>query len=524
MNILTGPVFTLQSPEGDFLQASFEDIMAGRYPGHMLSGATPFQQNMGQAVLGGCLLWLLCGDRCREAPPEEVQKRIEEEASFFELFGEKTRFMQAPFSDADKVAVREGASLVATTLSVGTPGPSTLSPFGAVPLKEGEAYCPACAARDLFTFQMMVPAGGKGSGGLWFANLGTYLMGEDARDTFLLNATPAEDLGGHPRTMAALSENEAPYPYPWVDPDYLHALENGSWSEWGTPFFNHRYVRTWMPRQVFLSAEELEEPTTCMACGFKTTTSVTRLEEGRKKKGKDKDKDKDKLFRSDYFGRMKAPGGVTVGSPYHPFRRPATGPDTRISLKEGIYDLLSVAGDLIDPTNDRIFVAPCVRAAPQAVRSVSILQVNFHSGGSFADALSAEIPLHGDTTGTARALRAMAATATSCREALGKAASRAMGSSGSSKLRESALRQLREELANFAMYLRRSPELGFEKGLLEWEEYLWSRTREIYRQHFGHRLAGILKDSYSNDRHKGELFAYGYQILLDAQHKLGDSQ
>ncbi|WP_316897548.1 type I-E CRISPR-associated protein Cse1/CasA [Pseudodesulfovibrio indicus] len=137
------PVVDLSPPRADFRAALMEFLVG------------VFQTAMPPDQVSDWREWL-------EKPPSPgtIQKRLAPHEPYFNLFGERPRFMQdLTLSEKEKPA-RNGAG----ALLIDSPGGNTLKQGLDFFVKRGrvENLCPACAGAALFTLQAFAPSGGKG--------------------------------------------------------------------------------------------------------------------------------------------------------------------------------------------------------------------------------------------------------------------------------------------------------------------------------------------------------------------------
>lgn len=196
------------------------------------------------------------------SPPaeEELRQAFAAHEKYFELLGERPRFMQdLTMSDRDQ-PIR--SPIVA--LLIEQPGDKTLKDNTDLFIHRGQmqSLCPACAAAALYTLQAFAPSGGKGHrtsmrGG---GPLSTLLKGRNLWESVWLNVLPS---GPRPDEMAAAPiEAELPEQvYPWASP--TRTSEKG---EVARPEDLHPLHTFWsMPRRLLLESAPATQP--CDLCG-----------------------------------------------------------------------------------------------------------------------------------------------------------------------------------------------------------------------------------------------------------------
>ncbi len=200
-------------------------------------------------------------NRVLKNPPEqdELRRAFESHREFFNLFGERPRFLQdLTMSDADKPVLNGVVSLL-----IEQPGGNTLRENKDVFIKRGQiqTLCPACAAAALFTLQAFAPSGGRGNrtsmrGG---GPLSTLVMGDTLWESVWLNVAPGRGSGFI--APAPAKDELASSVYAWASPTRtsdkneethlrdMHPLH----AFWG------------MPRRIVLREEAAKAP--CDVCG-----------------------------------------------------------------------------------------------------------------------------------------------------------------------------------------------------------------------------------------------------------------
>lgn len=203
-------------------------------------------------------------------PPseEELRQAFAPHEKYFELLGERPRFMQdLTMGDKDKPVRSPIASLL-----MEQPGDKTLKDNTDLFIHRGHirSLCPACAAAAIYTLQAFAPKGGKGHrtsmrGG---GPLSTLLLGRNLWESVWLNVLPT---GPRPDEMAALPP-EAEFPvriYPWAAP--TRTSEKGEVTQ---PEDLHPLHAFWsMPRRLLLESTPATRP--CDLCGSRHELALT---------------------------------------------------------------------------------------------------------------------------------------------------------------------------------------------------------------------------------------------------------
>jgi hypothetical protein len=284
MNILTGPVFTLSDGQ-TFRQASLKEILQGDHPGFRFSSGGTLQ-SLAQIWLACTLVGVLQNGEDLNPDEDEVVldevldtllARIVEDAPNYELLAPEgsPRFMQVEFLRASKNSTGE---LVTRNFLVAD---QTSSPFSNKLILEEHSYCPACAAKDLFLFQKIVPGAGKGAGGPWCA--GTLVFfdeGEDAQNTILANTLVRPSAVRVDPMREALHKAGRSRVPTWVRPEYMAALRHGSVVSLESPLLDLTAIDLWLTRQIWLSHRELEVEAPCISCGMPSKISISGYKDG----------------------------------------------------------------------------------------------------------------------------------------------------------------------------------------------------------------------------------------------------
>ncbi|WP_243545864.1 type I-E CRISPR-associated protein Cse1/CasA [Pseudodesulfovibrio tunisiensis] len=204
--------------------------------------------------------------RLAEPPsPEQLQQAFAPHEPYFNLLGERPRFLQdLTMKEKDKPA-RVGVA----SLFIEQPSGNTLTTNKDVFIKRGqvETLCPACAAAALYTLQAFAPAGGKGHrtsmrGG---GPLSTLIPGRTLWESVWLNVIPSDNV----KLPSASGPDELEKGvYAWMSP--THTSEKG---EEVTPEAMHPLHAYWgMPRRIVL--EECEATGPCDICGMEHPVAV----------------------------------------------------------------------------------------------------------------------------------------------------------------------------------------------------------------------------------------------------------
>ncbi|WP_320171110.1 type I-E CRISPR-associated protein Cse1/CasA [Maridesulfovibrio sp.] len=209
-------------------------------------------------------------------PPaqDDLQSAMLAYESYFNLFGERPRFMQdLTMSEADKPARNNVSALL-----IDAPGGNTLKLNTDFFNKRGqvESLCPACAAMSLFTLQAFAPSGGKGHrtslrGGGPLSTLVKAGEFDDLKaggtlwDKIWLNVLPLSNKHAHGLPPDAEIPGNV---FPWAAP-----TRTSEKSEQTTPEDVHPLHVYWsMPRRIVL--EEKAGRCSCSLCGAESDISV----------------------------------------------------------------------------------------------------------------------------------------------------------------------------------------------------------------------------------------------------------
>lgn len=194
-------------------------------------------------------------------PPEqeELREAFMVHAEYFNLFGERPRFLQdLTMSDADKPVKNSVGALF-----IEQPGGLTLKENKDVFIKRGNmnTLCPACAAAALYTLQAFAPSGGRGNrtsmrGG---GPLSTLAAGKTLWKSLCLNLLPQK--GGEILEAAPPGDGLKDHVYPWMRP-----TRTSDKNEMVHPQGMHPLHAFWgMPRRIVLCESKAETP--CDICG-----------------------------------------------------------------------------------------------------------------------------------------------------------------------------------------------------------------------------------------------------------------
>ena len=373
MNVLTGPVFMV-AKGSDMRHVSLSDIMLGRAAGYRLTQGSPIREFC-QLWMATSLVYLMLEGQ--DYDEDAFEEGVTKWNHAYNLFGDsgQPRFMQVEFKG-------DGATLqtpqeVRNFLLIDAPGASTKNPFAYRPSNR-DGYCPACAAVDLFHFQMMCPGGGKGAGAPYSAGIMTSVaVPGDARETILANLKGydfqeySQDSNSKLVDGRSADKDSLGYTPSWLRPDFVNRLRvKSDGCGVDDPMLTRVVITTWMTRQVWLTPTHRES--LCAVCGVSTSVSVDSITQQRRDTG----------------GYMKSPDKVP--SPYHPWKvYKNKGVDTVGPIAAGhgrISELLPVFDALLDENQ-----AANVRKA-NGNTDLMVL-VTTGKSGSFANAASHYIPL-----------------------------------------------------------------------------------------------------------------------------------
>ncbi|KAB1442874.1 type I-E CRISPR-associated protein Cse1/CasA [Pseudodesulfovibrio senegalensis] len=201
-------------------------------------------------------------DRMLDSPPgqEALREAFEAHREFFNLFGERPRFMQdLTMNEADKPKLNKAAFLF-----IEQPGDNTEKKNKDLFVKRGliKTLCPACAASALYTMQVFSPAGGRGlrtsmRGG---GPLSTLCAGDTLWQSLWLNVAPANVRQGGIEPASG-REVLASRVYAWAAP-----TRTSDKNEQVHPQDMHPLHAFWgMPRRIVLREEAAQGP--CHVCG-----------------------------------------------------------------------------------------------------------------------------------------------------------------------------------------------------------------------------------------------------------------
>jgi len=200
-------------------------------------------------------------DRMIENPPEPeaLREAFMAHEPYFNLFGERPRFLQdLTMGEADK-PVRNSV----VSLFIEQPGGITLKENKDLFVKRDQlnTLCPACAAAALYTLQAFAPSGGRGNrtsmrGG---GPLSTLAVGKTLWESVWMNVAPCT--GGGSIESAPEKETLKNKVYPWASP--TRTSDN---NEVVHPQEMHPVHVFWgMPRRIVLRETKAEAP--CDVCG-----------------------------------------------------------------------------------------------------------------------------------------------------------------------------------------------------------------------------------------------------------------
>jgi hypothetical protein len=256
----------------------------------------------------------------------------------YNLFGEpgQPRFMQVELKGGGNTL--NSPQEVRNFLMIDAPGADTKNPFAYRPSNR-DGYCPACAAVDLFHFQMMCPGGGQGAGAPYaFGIMTAIAVPGDARETILANLKGydfreySQDSNSKLVDGRSGDRDSLGYTPSWLRSDFVDRLRASAACGVDDPMLTRVVLTTWMTRQVWLTPVHRESQ--CAACGVHTSVSVDSITQQKKSAG----------------GYMKSPDKVP--SPYHPWKVDRVkGVDTVgfTAVKYGrISELLPVFETLLD--------------------------------------------------------------------------------------------------------------------------------------------------------------------------------
>ncbi len=209
----------------------------------------------------------------KEPPsPEALQAAFAPLLPYFNLFGERPRFMQdLTLTEAEAKTPSSIAALL-----MDTPGENAAKNNSDVFIKRGqppEKLCPACAAAALAAMQAYAPSGGVGyrvsiRGG---GPLTTLVIGDTLWETVWNNVLPLNDRGVDP-----LPSDPKAIPgkvFPWAAPTRDSHKAGSEVHRDGMSFLHHYWG---MPRRILLEPEE-EPEDLCPVCGQAYAVFVRRF-------------------------------------------------------------------------------------------------------------------------------------------------------------------------------------------------------------------------------------------------------
>ena len=490
MNLLTGPVFTLSDGE-TFRQASLEEILRGDHSGFRFSSGGTLQ-SLAQWWLACTLVGVLQNGEDLNPEEDEVLldevldtllARIVEDAPNYELLAPEgsPRFLQVEFTDPKKHSNFSGELTTRNFLVAD----QTSSPFSNKLILEEHSYCPACAAKDFFLFQKIVPGAGKGAGGPWGA--GTLLFldeGEDARSTILANTLVRPTLVRMDPMREALRKAGQSRVPSWVRPDLVEALRQGSVLSPDSPLLDLTVVDLWMTRQVWLSHRDLDKEAPCISCGSMSKVSVCGYKDGARKAGGAANAEETRDW-----GCMKLAGKVP--SLYHPWRETEEKGEDGVLLK-GVAlrplrgtrasDLLPAAVEFFDQgSSTRAAITYGDRMVKSGGRGRGSIQVfgliAGDQAGTFGSAFSYNIPFQDSIFELGPKLQAMDTVTEKTRKRLWAATagglSKAYDLKGCKPFQQKGELQLKNAANTFPNFLAREVE--------DYEKMLQATARNAYQ-------------------------------------------
>jgi len=205
--------------------------------------------------------------------PQTLQNAFKPLEPYFNLFGDRPRFMQDLTLAEKDVKDPNGAA----ALLIDSPGDNALRHNGDFFVKRGrvEQLCPICAAAALFTLQAYAPAGGVGNR--------TSLRGGGPLTTLVLGKTLWETVWSNVQPLASLSLRQAPdaqalakYVFPWAAPTKVSEKKGSELRPEEVEPYQTLHALWGMPRRIVLLLETLDEPEVCHVCGEASATMVRR--------------------------------------------------------------------------------------------------------------------------------------------------------------------------------------------------------------------------------------------------------
>ena len=490
MNLLTGPVFTLTDGTA-FRQASLEEILRGDHPGFRFSSGGTLQ-SLAQTWLAMTLVGVLQNGEDLNPNEDEVLldevldsllARLTEDAPNYELLAPEgnPRFMQVEFLDPTKHSNFQG-ELVTRNFLVAD---QTSSPFSNKLTLGEHSYCPACAAKDFFLFQKIVPGAGKGAGGPWGA--GTLVFfdeGEDAQNTILANTFLSPSKTSMDPMREALRKAGRSRVPTWVRPEYAEALRQGSVVSLESPLLDLTAIDLWLTRQVWLDHRELEGEAPCISCGVPSKISICGYKDGARKSGGAASPQETRDW-----GCMKL--GGKVPSPYHPWRETeekvegvvVKGVALRPLRGNGASDLLPASREFFDSgSSTRAAITYGDRMGKSMGRGRGSVQIfgliAGDQAGTFGSAFSYNIPFQDSIFELGPKLQAMDLASEQIRKRLWAATAGGLGKSydlkGCKPFQQKSETLLKHATNTFPSYLSRKEE--------DFEKMLRASARDIYQK------------------------------------------
>ncbi|WP_272700020.1 type I-E CRISPR-associated protein Cse1/CasA [Desulfovibrio sp. Fe33] len=333
-------------------------------------------------------------DELLKNPPdrETLRSAFTAHAPYFNLFGERPRFMQdLTMSDADK-PVRNGVG----ALLIEQPGAITLRENKDLFIKRGQlkTLCPACAAAALHTLQAFAPSGGRGNrtsmrGG---GPLSTLAVGKTLWESLWLNVSPSK---GEPNFKAAPGDDELKTRvYPWMSP-----TRTSDKNEQVHPDDMHPLHAFWgMPRRIVLRETDATAP--CDICGRTHPVAVREF--------------------------LSRPNGYNYGPewvhPLTPYTIEEGKPPLSIKGRSNIEAYGNWLGVVYGEPDGKRFMRParCVRNARRQSRKVNVAGYDMDNAKAreWCEHLFPIIPVEGDTAAFSRDVNNMVTAADQVRRIL----------------------------------------------------------------------------------------------------------
>jgi len=196
--------------------------------------------------------------------PEELQTAFDRLIPYFNLFGDRPRFLQ----DLTLTEKETKNAWPIAALLLDTPGENATRFNSDIFIKRDatpDALCPACAAAALYTMQAYAPSGGAGHrtsmrGGGPLTTI--VIIEENIWKTVWANVLPLQNTDAEP-----LPDNPADLPnkvFPWLAPTKESNAKGSDIHREGMHFLHHYWG---MPRRIVLLPEPAAEGFTCPVCG-----------------------------------------------------------------------------------------------------------------------------------------------------------------------------------------------------------------------------------------------------------------